>query len=628
MRRPILGRPLEVKRDQGFSLVELMVAMLIIAGVLMTLIAVQISAAATVVEARKRTQATAYANEAMEQLRSLPWIYLERGLYAGFATASGGDPRLSGNILTVAGEPYTLRVAAAGTYTLPINPARVPLMASTGSNKTVKTDAAVTNTSFTIRAYVTEPERGEVNAVGLLVVVEWTGNNGLPAETTMYTTAYKGTGCGDETTAPFLASCQALFDGSASSGQVSTTVGANTIPDGINPVATVPLLYGTASPFYRLTTRSATAAASVQSQQVSNLTAMAQYGGAAKDDDDPDSEPTTSGWTSGYATKQLVATDDVTNTNVAKHVGTTSLQQAYDVEAGESVTWGGHNINFRTRSDYYRPATAMASSTASCKTGIPVGAPCALSNIANLNGGSSLEHGSGYLMMEVDGTLFRLVRRITESTPPTNSDEAWVARFASTGGTAAVGCTTLTGAGCVSAGASRSLARLSIGTVVSGGSWDAGAAPDGIVVVEGRSGCSSGLTETVFAQRGSNQKDTIPTATKCGQVRWWNGSSYATTSVTTLAVGQFSTVPVTWTGANYSVTAVATVSWTAPSNKVFGTDPTNCKVDACSVLASTGSMSIVVTYSITSAATNYQVVAVTTVDGPVVSAMYKEAPSA
>ncbi len=58
-KRPPLPRSHD--RDPGFSLVELIVAMMVIAVAILVLIAVQIRAAVAVTEARKIQQATAFA---------------------------------------------------------------------------------------------------------------------------------------------------------------------------------------------------------------------------------------------------------------------------------------------------------------------------------------------------------------------------------------------------------------------------------------------------------------------------------------------------------------------------------------------------------------------------------------
>lgn len=614
-------------RDNGFTLVELVVAMIIIAGVLMTLIAVQLSAASTIVEARKREQATAVANEAMEQLRAIPWAYLSKGLYNGFTVPAGGDPHVTGMTLNLPSGNRTLVMAPLSNNQDTTSP-RPPLFDSTGSNKAVVTDAAVTNTAYTVRAYVLQPAPGAINTVGLAVIVEWTDAKGNTPMTVVESTAFRGTGCGDESTSPYLTACQAYFDASSSSGQITTSIRATTYPDGINPTSEVNLLYGTGDIYHSLLMRSASAAATIQSQQVSTMTAAAQFGGTSKDDNDPDTQPVVEGWTRGFKISQVTATNDVAQSNTPLHVGTTDLTQAVSAEPAWQLSAGGTDISFTSRSDYYRPTTAMASSSATCRSGIPPGQSCAAVELGNR---ASYEEGSGYILMHIDGTVFRLSRRLAEVAGQANNDQAWVARYTSSpSGNAAVGCNpTISGPGCVAAGATRTMARVNLGTIAIGGAWQASAAPEGLVVIEGRAACASGFTETVMAQRGTSQKATAPTTNRCGQVRWWTGGAYSTASFGSSAIAPMNTSEVTWTNGDYTVTASASISFSAASATVTGDDAT-CVTDACSISASTGAITIVVTYKIQTPdpADNYAIVSVTDIEGPSANVAYREAPVA
>src|SRR5665648_1192881 len=65
--------------DEGFTLVELIVAMFVIAIILTSLAMVQTRAMVTIAQAKERQQATALANQTLEQLRALPWDTLKKG---------------------------------------------------------------------------------------------------------------------------------------------------------------------------------------------------------------------------------------------------------------------------------------------------------------------------------------------------------------------------------------------------------------------------------------------------------------------------------------------------------------------------------------------------------------------
>lgn len=616
------------KREDGFSLVELVVAMVIIAGILMILIGVQLSAATTVTEARKREQATAIANEAIEEMRSIPWAILSKGMYNGFKTAAGGDSNvLSGNVLKLDSGDYTLRVASTTANQNPSAQAWEPLFSSTGSNKQVVTDAQKTGTTFTVRAYVFEPSSAQANTVGIAVLVEWRDNRNNPRSTSIVSTAYRGTGCGSEANSPFLAACQAFFDSASSSGTVSTLVTASTYSGGTGPSTSLNLLYPTSDPFYSFTMRAASAAATMSSQQVSTGAGIVQWGGTTLNDNDDATQPEVEGWTAGYVNSELRASNDASQTTIPFHVSDTTVQQSLGAEPSQTLSDGGTEISFLGRSDFRRTATIGASTTTACLTGIPAGQPCAKSSIANLN----TIDGAGYILMDIDGSLIRMSRRLSESGTTANVDSAFAARFTTSGGTSAVGCVTPTGAGCVSAGAERQLAQFSIGAVV-GGAWvnpstGASAAAQGIVVVEGATGCTTGMKESVLVQRGTSHKATAATLTRCGQIRYWTGSAYSTMGLSSASNTSVSTQPVRFTASGVTVTATAQVIVTPGGQKVTGTD-VNCVTDACTIFATSGGLRVNVTYVIDDGSTIYVVESSTILDGPQATATFKAAPSA
>src|SRR5665647_491822 len=59
--------------DEGFSLIEVIVAMVIIAAVMATLAGIVVSSLTTITQARQRQTATALATQAIERLRALPY---------------------------------------------------------------------------------------------------------------------------------------------------------------------------------------------------------------------------------------------------------------------------------------------------------------------------------------------------------------------------------------------------------------------------------------------------------------------------------------------------------------------------------------------------------------------------
>jgi prepilin-type N-terminal cleavage/methylation domain-containing protein len=626
--------------DAGFTLVELIVAMVILGVVLVSLIGVQISAAVTIASARDRQAATALANQSMEQMRAMPYNALAKGLVTNFVALAGGDTRVTGTNLKLQdtpSSPVTTYPLLVGKGSQNLAQPLPPLFTSTGSNKQVVTDVTGTANTYTIRGYVTDLGGSVPPAtVGLIVTVDWTDRAGKPRHTFLISAAYRGGGCGNLDTQPFLGACQALFDSSSSSGTITTQVSAGSVADETSPTYTGFPLPGPSSsnPFYSLAVGTAGVSAVASSQQVTIVRAIDQYGGTTVDDNDPATDPMTVGWGYGFDNDVLGASDDpslselpANPTDLANAPGTTATDT-------RSVGNSSDSVSFQAQSDYRRSSTADASATASCLSGIPVKQPCAYAKINNF---PQMEGGSGYILMYVKNQTIRLSRRIEDLTGNgSNSEEAWAARYQTSPSTlASRGCTTLTAEGCVAAGANRTMATLAIGTAIASGSgttssWN-GQAPEGLVLVQGVTAtCPAGLTESVLVQRGASQKSATETVARCGSIRYWNGSSYTTSPNLTATVGGptlvYTTTPVTLTIGSFSITATAVVTVSPPARTTTG--PANCDTDACTITADAGVISIDATYTVTGFGTPFVVSSGTLVNPPAATASYKATPVA
>lgn len=626
-------------RDGGFSLVELVVAMMIIAVVLLLLVAVQISSAITVAEARKLQQATAYANEAAEQMRSIPWNILSRGMYYDFVAKAGGDPLVSGGQLDVdeldgPADPVPLIIAGVGDDGLGTSqnlsiPA-LPLYTSTGSNKQVRTDPSLVGIEFTVKAYVVEAsgiDKG--NIVRFAVVVEWPGPRGNVSRTTLWSEAYRGgdTTCGNPDTQPFLAACQANLDASANSGGVSVAISAH---DDTPAETALPVV--ASGDKYSMAMDSATAVATLRTQQVSFVDARVEYGGNTT------SSPGIASVRAGYLAYDTFATDDASNPSGWPATDGPTVYTQLGTDPGfENETRvnssGTPKLDLRIRSDYNRRSSRTASTVNSCKAGVlPPGAPCAITSIENDN--TNVLSGSGYLLMYLDGStstdhLIRLSRRLSENSGTAgNTDQAWAARFTGSGGSAETGCQTLSGAGCVAAGATRTNADLYLGTVFNSTNyWSSGQST--IAKITGNASCTY-YEDSVSVQRGSNQKTTPPSVHRCGRVTYWDGTTMRPVDFDETTNATYNTEPVTWVDGNYTVTATMEIHIQPSSiDTLDPLDTTNCVTDACSVIASSGSIVVTSVYRIEYPGYSTHVLIVTTsINGPSASASFKAAPSA
>ncbi len=615
------------QRDAGFTLVELVVAMLVIAIVLIAIITVQARALTTNADSQARQEATALGNEAMEELRATPWSYLQKGLYSGFeaaaATATGAsDPFGSGATRTFPnGTPVNLVVAPAGVNNQNLADPWVPLFDQNGSNARVLTSPSGNGNTFIVRAYVTKESQSQdatvvAGAVGLVVVVSWTKKtDGTTSDTVMRSTAYSPAdgNCGNLSTAPFLASCQAVFDASASSSSLVVSATA-TLADGST---SAPLLDGL--DYYSLQMVTASTAARVSSVQFATSEGYATFGGVTYDDNLASTLPATSGGIKGYTSYSLTASNDPTcgatclnPTNVGPLPGaisTTSLSKdTYIITA---------------RSDDTRLADVDVSMTQPCTTGLlggilAAGTACSHPSIG-VNG-----QDTGYADLSINGSGLRLTR--VEHTSGNNStDDAWAGKFSSTTtGSLVVGCSPVKGSGCVASGAQQVLGDVVIGKLLSG-TWVEGAT-DGLVVIDGYS-------DTVKVQRGVDLTTTTGALTRSGSIKYWNGSGYTdvgineNSSTATGTLAAMNVPPTTWNAPGAVVTAETNILVTGSSSKTGGSTP--CKdVNVCTVRATNGAITVTVSYSVVpTTGTPWILTVSTTINGSTASARFEEAPN-
>ncbi len=153
--------------EAGFTLVELLVTMAVIAGCLLGLIAMQMRAMETTAAAKQRQQATQLANRTMEQIRALPYTTVQMGLSSADLIAPDA------NLWNVSGvwrfrptyhpsldEPL---VVSAGQASAPLNPHVQPA-----------TSTRVGNTQYDVRAYVTWAGPTAASGYWVTVVATWT----------------------------------------------------------------------------------------------------------------------------------------------------------------------------------------------------------------------------------------------------------------------------------------------------------------------------------------------------------------------------------------------------------------------------------------------------------------------
>lgn len=579
--------------DGGFSLIELIVAMMVITGVLLVLMAVQTSALVTTAQSRQRTQATAVSNQIMEELRALPWLVLNKGLHSNFAAAAGGDGNVSsGRLRPTVGAALDETLVTTSTQATDVP----PLSGAGGSNKVTSEDPANGSTVYTSRVYVTRATATQPNVLTLTVVTTWTRSGHasqgfVVARTQAYAPAG---GCGDVANQPFLGSCQALFSGSSGATGPSVTVTGGVAGPSPAPGGALPLLPG--SGVMTATMSLGQASASVSSQQATMADSQVTHAGTLLQGLDPQSPATTT----GFGRVLNSASNDVGASGAAPANPPDS--SAVSSSASLSAASGPYALDFAVGGGV--SGVAKSSTMTSCAAGVPSAQPC---GAATVTGGSPSS-----VSLSVGGTTMGVV-----SVGGGGTSKTFGARFSTTPGGALVGCSVLTGSGCVSAGAERTVAQTTFGTAA----WDAASAPAGLVRV-------SGYHDSARVERGVSQPVVGGVATRSGVISYWNGASYTDLVLTPSTNATAVSAPVTWTAGGVTVTAHATITVTPSMSIASNPDPVACKTDGCAIDMSAGDVTIGVTFTLADGATSAAFTAATSLGTSHTNASYKAAPDA
>ncbi len=584
-------------RDEGFTLIELIIAMMVIATVLLLLMAVQTSALVTTTQTRQRTQATAVGNQVMEQLRALPWMTLEKGTHVNFVSASGGDPNVVAGRLRPASDPsINETIISSNAQVQDV----APLSGALGTNKSVEADAAVPGRTFTSRAYVTKAADTADGVLTLTVITTWSSSgNGKPGTLVLRSEAYAPMGgCGDAANQPFLGACQAIFSSSGgTTGPTTTITGA--VPGATTPPTpgaggALPVLPG--SDVFAATMAQGQAGVGVSSQQAAAVDSVVTHAGTRLLGEDPDVDLGSSGQTKiANAASNDVGASGAAPTNPADVV-------SVGLAAPLAISAGPLSLALSATSGV--SGSVKASTVTSCATGIPMAQPCGSST---LSGGSASS-----ATLTVDGTPFTVSTLAGGGTSKT-----FGARFFGAAGSADVGCTVVLGAGCASAGGSRTVGTATFGA----GPWTEAGAQPGLVSI-------TGLKDSVRVERGSEQRTVTAATSRTGSVSYWNGSSYSVQSLSALTNTTIAVPPVTWSGAGFTVEAAATITITPGMSIATNVDPVACTAEGCALDADSGSVTVALTYTVTSAAGQSSFVASTALGASRANAAYKAAPDA
>ena len=200
--------------DEGFTLVEVILAMTIIVIVMAAMLGVLLSSIATIAQARQRQTATALATQGIELMRALPYDTVTQP--DGVTAVPPGFPHTA-----TSGSGYDFKPApAAGLGTI-----TEPLVVNSRSPR-LETQV-VDEVTYTIRTYVSlaalTPAGQQAYNLTALVTWDSTVSNGTRT-TAQRSVAYSPAGCLSTAQSPFAAPCQAYFTARAGQNLAGVTV--------------------------------------------------------------------------------------------------------------------------------------------------------------------------------------------------------------------------------------------------------------------------------------------------------------------------------------------------------------------------------------------------------------------
>jgi type II secretory pathway pseudopilin PulG len=490
--------------EDGFTLIETMIALGVILAAVVSLAYTAAVGFRDVAFARQRQYATALANQAMEQIRSMPFDTLKAGMQNSDLT---GDTNITFN-----GSDYVFRNepilrAATPPSNEPIRPKHIQTCGQAGTvcptNPTTAVFKVSTYLTYYCPQFPTTCDR-TLNTFRVTVLVTWSGAgvNAARALVQNQSLFYSGTGCLSTATHPFAAPCQPYFYASARALQGITTI-AGTFP-GISDLDTAKLMFSGPT-------------SDMQIEQVSAVQGTATTGGASLQ------------YTDG--TENVIGSTIVTSS--AKN-DPANLQPYGKVTLGSQSSQtvqdnGSSGTYLKVSSTANDTGTAISTTDASISTGSPNLCPDKLginqnddqacgSDTGKLGGGlaaTTVIGGSG-------GTLGAMT--ILSADAPAASSVAFTDRATAPEGTV---CPSAASSGCVHSDVLRSWGTVKVAGLPSGFTTPAGWT--GFLV--------SGTSLSASASAESGYTTAPPTTGLSGTLSLYNGAGYTSVVLTTAKQG-------------------------------------------------------------------------------------------
>lgn len=563
--RRIVQRARTRGTEDGFTLVEVIVAMFIVVLIMTALLGALVSSLETVSQARHRQTATALATQALERLRALP--------YNQVTQPDGSAPEAGLQYAVVNGTGYDFEPVGL------IPGVDEPLVVNQLSARWE--DQSVGEVTYRIQTYVTRPAAtaGGSQTFNLFAVVSWTSATDQGTRRVVErSTTFSPSGCLSTAQSPFAAPCQSYV-----TAQAGQSLGGVTITNEADAKAMIPGFEDTrlfeltlsANSTSLLVEQTATANAGATTSGVRRVGATEAENGSASAAVSVDSDPS--------------STPDQEETATASGHSSSALQ---------ATGTAGRLVGRAAGSDGGEVRAAINGSSTYCLTtsgaGFATGAagalhPCASSRVQPGSTASSI-------VFEPEGTLgfgSLTVPMVSIGNTGTSfrSVSAQLTAPSTTGCTNGIGAGTL---GCGYAESSRSLGAVAVGS-----STGASATPSGWV--SGKPIWQiTGLAETLRTEEGSGAR--VPAYSRSGQLEVWDGTAFRTIDLSCYSLtvtcaspdaGTSRTIAVPPTTISYSggggqltvtyegaVTVQRPTATRTPATRT-GNVVTDCKTEAC-----------------------------------------------
>lgn len=583
-------RALASTHDAGFTLIEIIVAMVVVVIVMTALLGVLVSSLQTVAQARQRQTATALATRSLEQLRALP-----------YAVVTGPDSTYTPNAGYVTGSAPNYTFAPPASMLAGVSET---LVVNKYSGMRLAPSPVLDNVSYTVDRYVTKaaPTAAGQQAYNLTALVSWKSSPSAITRTIVErSTTFSPTGCLSTAQHPFSGPCQAYFTAqagqSAAAFQVTDPADSSADIQGLNGrlvELSLPDLSAGLQIEQTASGNSNVATSGVRTLGTTPGAAGNKPAGASVDSD-PSSAP-----------GQLVTTS-VTQTNssvvsLSGIVGGVGTLSAAPGTNDSGTVWSAIGAN----SSYCQDPTLTGS------TGLTTGptsttlGPC---SSAKTTAGA----GGAITYTTPDGKVVSLLT-LGAAPNPSSAVAASISNLASNANASACVGTT-TAPGCVHAAVSRSVGTLTVGSATGGNGPPA--MTSGLFNI-------SGLAETAKAERGVGAASAA-TFTRAGSVKYWNGSTYTTISLASNLFASVTIAPVTIT---YTGGTTVTEESTITVQPLTQSTTTDCTTTACvSAVNGAGSLVALTTFKVYSGVTLVTTFALlSNLGGVMAQSTYKAAP--